>query len=186
MNCHYPGCIKEAFYSCKAGVHTLSMHIASQYSSTSPVVSFGVLQILYICRTHKLSCCYNYVTGTKVEKDKIKNVGTSGAQSSGFYLPFEQVPWSLIESAARRIAKGQEKGYEVFNWKKGLNDPEFLRDRFRHFLNHVNAVVEGIVDHDDLRGNADAMTWFMMLLNEAIKVYPDAVHKAFYHEERGL
>lgn len=112
---------------------------------------------------------------------EVKPVGTTGAMSSGSYLPYEQVPRSLTDAAARRLKKGQDKGYEVFNWRKGLSDPEFIRDRFRHFKNHIEDLVNDTDTEDDMQGNVDAMAWFVMLLCEADK---DAVAKAFYHELR--
>src|SRR6266478_2826188 len=65
-------------------------------------------------------------------KDRIHETGKSGALSSGHIVPIWQVPFSLILSCARRMLKGNEKNYSIHNWRKGLDDIKFLRDRLNH------------------------------------------------------
>jgi hypothetical protein len=119
------------------------------------------------------------------EAREIHGVGTSKALSSGNVLPLWQVPLSLMESAARRYQKGNDKGYPIHNWRSGLGDPAFLRDRANHAAIHLMRLLNGDVSVDDFQGNADALTWFCAMINEAIRLQPEAVAKAFYAESRG-
>lgn len=121
----------------------------------------------------------------------VHSVGASGALSSGKALPFWQMPLSLAESYARRALEGAlpkegREPYPIHNWRKGLSDPVFIRDRFDHFLKHAIKLGNGITDAEDgVQGNADAIAWFAGFINEAIRLYPDAVKEAFYNECRG-
>lgn len=105
-------------------------------------------------------------------------------------MPFDQMPLSLAESYARRAREGNipKEGrtpYPIHNWRKGLDDHLFIRDRFNHFLKHAMKLGNGIVDEeDDTQGNADAIAWFAGFINEAIRLHPEAVKKAFYSECR--
>lgn len=112
--------------------------------------------------------------------------GKSGALSSGHVLPHWEVPLSLDESAARRMDKGHENDkYPIHNWRSGLGDVAFLRDRAGHAKVHLVRFLNGDNTVDDAQGNVDALTWFCAMINEALRLHPDTVAKAFYAEPRG-
>ena len=112
-------------------------------------------------------------------------VGSSKALSSGQVLPMWQVPLSLMEAAARRYLKGNEKGYPIHNWRSGLGDPLFIRDRANHAMVHMARLLNGDTSVDDLQGNVDAVVWFAAMMCEALRLYPETVKQAFYNEPRG-
>ena len=119
------------------------------------------------------------------------SVGDSGALSSGKSLPFWQAPLSLMESYARRALEGtlpkeNREPYPIHNWRTGLNDPLFIRDRYNHFIKHAMKLGNGIEDSEDnVQGNIDAITWFAGFINEAVRLHPEAVADAFYSDPRG-
>lgn len=118
-------------------------------------------------------------------KENIHTTGSSKALSSGHVLPMWQVPLSLLESVARRMKKGNDKGYPIHNWRSGLDDLAFLRDRASHAAYHLMYLLNGDHSVDDAQGNVDALTWFCAMINEAIRLHPEVVEKAFYSEARG-
>lgn len=123
-------------------------------------------------------CCVKEDGVSKVE------VGASKATSSHEALPFWQVPLSIEESIARRIKKSQ---HETFNWRRGLGDVEFIRDRAGHALEHLKALTMGKFDEEDKthQDHIDALSWFCMFINEAMRLHPGKVIEAFYSEWRG-
>lgn len=145
----------------------------------------GMPSALFLCQTHfeEASARHaKYLLSLKPVAE-LKQVGK--ALSSGKYLPYEEIPRSLNDAVARRLQGGQDKGYPALNWRQGLNDPVWLRERWRHFRNHVMDVEEGIVTEDGLQGNGDAMAWFVMVFVEAVKLHPEAVAEALRYTEKG-
>lgn len=122
---------------------------------------------------------------TTKEDETVRAVGASGALTSGNVAGIWKVPVSLLESAARRMDKGTDKGYPIHNWRGGLDDPAFLRDRFNHAATHLMRLGNGDNSLDNAQGNLDALTWFCAMLNEAIRLHPDVVEKTFYSDARG-
>lgn len=118
-----------------------------------------------------------------VDPEEVHSVN-GGALSSGHMPPMWQVPLSLNKSAARRMEKGNDKGYPIHNWRSGIHDPLFIRDRYNHALQHLQMLGNGDMSIDDAQGNADGVTWFCAMINEALRLYPGAVHAAFYAEPR--
>lgn len=121
----------------------------------------------------------------------VVSVGKSGALSSGKPLPIWQMPMSLVLSYARRALEGilPKEGrtpYPIHNWRKGLNDPKFIRDRYYHFMVHSLKLGNGVTDEEDtIQGNIDAITWFAGFINEVERLHPEALQEAFYSECRG-
>jgi len=117
-------------------------------------------------------------------KDRIHETGKSGALSSGHVPAMWQVPLSLTLSCARRMTKGNDKGYSIHNWRKGLGDVNFIRDRANHALQHLIMLMNGDMTIDDAQGNSDGLSWFVAMINEALRLHPEAVAAAFYSESR--
>lgn len=128
-------------------------------------------------------------TGQAIDKPAhIHPAGPSGALSSGDVPPLWQCPLSLIESFGRRALRGNLKGYDIHNWRSGLSDGIFLRDRAGHALRHLMMLLNGSGADDEVdpvQGNIDALTFFCGLINEAYRLDPEAVKLAFYAEPRG-
>lgn len=118
------------------------------------------------------------------ESRDIVAVGTSKALTSGSLPPLWQVPLSLLEAAARRYGKGNDKGYPIHNWRGGLDDAAFLRDRANHAATHFYRLLNGDNSVDDAQGNVDALIWFGSLACEALRLHPDTWAAAFYAEAR--
>ena len=119
------------------------------------------------------------------DEREVRTAGASGALTSGRLPAVWQVPVSLVESAARRMQKGMDKGYPIHNWRSGLRDAAFLRDRANHAAVHLMRLLNGDNSVDDAQGNIDALSWFCAMANEAVKLYPDVWANAFYAESRG-
>lgn len=126
-------------------------------------------------------------TKVKSKADRTYAPGKSGALSSGDYVPHWEVPGSLDESAARRMAKGHKNGkYPIHNWRSGLDDIAFLRNRATNAKRHLNRFLNGSMEgDDDAQGNIDGLTWFCAVMNEALRLHSDTVALAFYGESRG-
>ena len=118
------------------------------------------------------------------EEREVRSVGRRGALTSRAVLPFWQVPLSLLESVARRYAKGNGKGYPIHNWRIGLDDPAFLRDRANHAAVHFMRLLNGHNEVDDAQGNLDAVGWWCAMANEALRLYPEVWAATFYAESR--
>lgn len=102
----------------------------------------------------------------------------SGAKSSGSVLPFDLIPASLEEAAARRLGLGAAK-YARHNWKKGLDDVAYVRERLNHMYQHFKNVLTGTeTTEDDLTANIDAVVWGAMFLAEAAKNHLPTLRKA--------
>lgn len=127
----------------------------------------------------------NAAIRAREESRDIVPVGSSRALSSGAVLPLWQVPLSLLEAAARRYAKGNEKGYPIHNWRSGLDDAVFLRDRANHAMTHFMRLLNGDTSVDDAQGNVDAIAWFCGLACESLRLAPETWDAAFYNSPRG-
>lgn len=118
------------------------------------------------------------------ELNDIKPAGTSGALTSGDVAPIWEVPVSALDAIARRMGKGHK--YPLFNWRMGLDDIAFLRDRTNHTARHLLLFSNGSTQGDDsAQGNVDAVAWWVAMMSEALRLYPETVAKAFYAEARG-
>lgn len=94
-------------------------------------------------------------TNTKVND---KQVFTSGAASSEKLPPYDLLTLNFQNRVARRLEVGASK-YGRFNYRKGLQDKEFIMDRLNHAFKHLkiamDAIEQGeIVEDDDLAGVA--------------------------------
>jgi len=109
---------------------------------------------------------------------------TSGAKSSGKLPRYDLIPWDVF---AVRLAQRYELGLEKYsedNWRKGLGDPAFIRDRANHMLDHTHKAVEkirtmingggNITSDDDLA----AVIWGAIFLMAAEEVEANRVTDA--------
>lgn len=75
----------------------------------------------------------------------------------------------------RRLAKRKTVGgikYGVVQWRIGLNDVEYVTDRFNHLWEHLIAYMEDGNEYDD---NLGAMLWALDCLCAAERLCPEVV-----------
>ena len=77
----------------------------------------------------------------------------------------------------RRLAKRHTGGgvkYGIVQWRLGLNDAEYVADRFNHLWEHMLKFMEsGDADDDNIGG----MLWALDCLSEAERLCPDALER---------
>jgi hypothetical protein len=101
----------------------------------------------------------------------------SGAMTSGSLPPLELVTPALELAVARRMQKGLDKGYPRANWMIGLDDPDFIRDRMRHFKLHLGWLMSwgsggearAAKAGDGLQQTVDAVAWGAHFMAEAME-----------------
>ena len=107
----------------------------------------------------------------------------SGAKTSDNLPPFWEMPLAAMEAYARRLKVGHR--YGIMNWRKGLSDVEFVRDRMNHLIKHLMMVANGIEEGDNTTpSNIDAVVWGAGFLAEVQAKHPETIKKAFYSECR--
>lgn len=76
-------------------------------------------------------------------------VFTSGAKSTEMKPAYRLVPIEAMQMIARRFAYGATR-YGEKNYQKGATDPEFIKDRQNHALEHMMlyAAGETVTDKD--------------------------------------
>lgn len=82
----------------------------------------------------------------------------SGATSSGKLPPYDLIPETFLTRTAERFELGAVK-YGRFNYRKGLQDKEFIMDRLNHAFLHLKRAMDLIENNvpytdDDLGGVA--------------------------------
>lgn len=131
------------------------------------------------------------VPSAQLYKDNdVPQTTASGAMTSGSLPPLELVPLSLDMAVARRMQKGLDKGYPRGNWMKGLDDPDFIRDRMRHFRAHLGWLMTwgqggqaaAWKAGDDLQATVDAVAWGAAFMAEASENYMPAFAMAMTGE----
>ncbi len=96
---------------------------------------------------------------------------SSGAQSSSSKAGYWMVPFCVLRAIAQRFDLGAKK-YDAHNWKRGCNDPEFMRDRFNHMIEHAFKFLEGGDEEDDIEGSIVAV-----LINAVFLTYWTIMHR---------
>jgi hypothetical protein len=77
-----------------------------------------------------------------------KYVFSSGATSSEKKPRYDLIPMSALQKLAARFAYGAAKHGDL-NYRKGWDDPEFIRDRVNHLIEHTLKYASGdrSIDH---------------------------------------
>lgn len=73
----------------------------------------------------------------------------SGAKSSVVEPRYDLVPLAADKYMAIRFAYGAGKHGE-WNWEKGAEDPEWIRDRKNHAIKHMRRYINGRLPQDQL------------------------------------
>lgn len=94
---------------------------------------------------------------------------SSGARSSAAPR-YDLVPRVLLDAVERRFALGAKK-YGDNQWRAGLRDPEFLRERANHALTHLLNYIYGTDNGEDSpEDNLAAVGWAVAVLLEAARL----------------
>jgi hypothetical protein len=73
---------------------------------------------------------------------------------------------------AKRLTVGGDK-YGTVQWRQGINDAEYVTDRFNHFFDHLLKFMEDGNVKDD---NLGAMLWGLHALVEVEALAPEALN----------
>lgn len=97
--------------------------------------------------------------------------GLSPAVSSHKALNFNLVSPFVIIRLAQRLSVGAAK-YGSVQWRQGINDVEYVTDRFNHTFQHLlNFMIEGNTKDDNL----GAILWGLQCLLEVERLAPEAL-----------
>ena len=86
---------------------------------------------------------------------------SSGAKSSEEQPRYDLIPLEALKREAQRMAEGAAAHGEN-NYRKGKDDPAFIRDRVNHMITHALAYAHGDRSTDHLaavRCNAGMLIW---------------------------
>ena len=97
--------------------------------------------------------------------------GTSVAQSSFKALNFNLISPHTLRRLAKRMSVGAQK-YGSLQWRQGLNDAEYIADRFNHLVEHLLNFMESGNEIDD---NLGGMLWALNCLSEVERLAPQAL-----------
>jgi hypothetical protein len=98
----------------------------------------------------------------KCEK-KLEIVETkSGAKSSKAPIRYDLVPATFLKRTAKRYTLGLEY-YSEYNWRKGIQDVDFVQSRINHIIAHLQDYIMGENLEDD---NLAAVAWGVSMLME--------------------
>jgi hypothetical protein len=112
----------------------------------------------------------------KTQKRVVENetaterVGSTAAVSSHRADFFNLISPHTIRRLAHRHTGGAIK-YGSVQWRQGLNDQEYVADRFNHLWEHMLKFMESGNTEDD---NIGGMLWALDCLSEAERLCPDA------------
>jgi hypothetical protein len=86
----------------------------------------------------------------------------SGASSSEVKPRYDLIPLCALEGEAIRMAEGAATHGEN-NYQQGIDDPQFVKDRINHMIEHALLYAAGDRSTDHLsavRCNAGMLKWF--------------------------
>ena len=100
-----------------------------------------------------------------------ERTGKSEAVSSKRCLSFNLISPYTLERMALRKTVGKDK-YGSVQWRIGINDAEYVTDRFNHFFQHLMDFMKEGNKHDD---NIGGMLWGLECLSEVERLAPEAL-----------
>lgn len=99
-----------------------------------------------------------------------EQTGSSPAVSSYKALMYNLVSPHVIRRLATRLTVGGKK-YGLVQWRIGVNDKEYISDRFNHLWEHLLLFMEAGDKSDD---NLGAMMWALHCLMEVERLAPES------------
>jgi hypothetical protein len=107
-----------------------------------------------------------------IEKEVSKEtIGSTPAASSHRALFFNLISPHTIRRLAKRKTVGGIK-YGIVQWRQGINDAEYVADRFNHLFDHLMKFMESGNSEDD---NIGGMLWALDALSEVERLCPEAL-----------
>jgi hypothetical protein len=107
-------------------------------------------------------------------------IAPSGAMSSFKALFFHDIPPEVLFALANRYTGGHRKygvGHININWKTGLDDPEYIADRYNHAVTHLISNTDlDLAEQDE---HLEGALWNVAFLIVAKKRCPKAFKEAF-------
>ena len=94
-------------------------------------------------------------------------VSDSGAKRSKKMPRFDLIPYSVKQCLADRLEMGAEK-YGEWNWQRGLEDEQWLKDGLNHMEHHLTSLMNGEFSEDSEWGHLGAIVFGCMMWCEAI------------------
>jgi hypothetical protein len=77
------------------------------------------------------------MVGSFVEGSRMSWVSKSGAKSSVESWRFDLISPAWLRRLAARLAYGASKHGDPFNYRLGVNDDDYFRDRANHLIEHA-------------------------------------------------
>lgn len=102
-------------------------------------------------------------------------IGKTGVVSSHKAPLYHLIAPETIRRLAERLTVGSKK-YGSVQWRIGLNDEEYVADRYNHLWEHLLALQQDGNEKDD---NLGAMLWALNALIEVERLCPDTFKKVF-------
>jgi hypothetical protein len=99
--------------------------------------------------------------------------GKSPAASSHKAQAYNLISPRFLRRLAKRLTVGGEK-YGSVQWRQGINDADYVTDRFNHFFEHLLKFMEAGNTQDD---NLGAMIWGLHCLADVEELAPEALAK---------
>ena len=106
----------------------------------------------------------------EAETSKV-TTGNGPAQSSFKALNFNLISPHTLRRLAKRKSVGAVK-YGTIQWRQGINDAEYVADRYNHLVEHLLSFQESGNEHDD---NIAGMLWALDCLSEVERLAPAAL-----------
>lgn len=105
---------------------------------------------------------------TPLTEPEPKRVFESGAIRSSKLPRYDLIPREVLNCLADRLKLGAAK-YGEQNWKKGIDDAEFLKDTLNHMQGHLSNVMAADFSEDDEYGNIGGILFGCMVRLAALK-----------------
>jgi hypothetical protein len=98
-------------------------------------------------------------------------VKTGAVAASSHEAPFFNLisPHTIRRLAIRKTVGA--KKYGSVQWRQGINDAQYVADRWNHFMEHVLEFMESGNEDDD---NIGGMLWALDCISEVERLAPDA------------
>ena len=108
----------------------------------------------------------------KIETEFTKVTTGNSAAVSSHLAPFYNLisPHTIRRLAIRKTVGGLK--YGSVQWRQGINDSEYVADRFNHFFEHLMQFMENGNATDD---NIAGMLWALDCISEVERLRPSAL-----------
>jgi len=92
----------------------------------------------------------------------------SGAKRSKKMPRYDLIPRAVLMCLADRLEMGAEK-YGEWNWQKGLEDAQWMKDGLNHMQHHLSSLMNGDFTEDSEWGHLGAIMFGCMMRAASIR-----------------